>query len=334
MGGIVAAETLLSILSELPIPYKATSTPYPSSTTNASSTSTSVPPNPQARPASPPHTFMFPYIQGVLAFDTPYLGISPGVIAYGAESQYQSASKAYSALSSAASAFGWGAGEATPSSSAAAAAAALPAGPESAKEALAASADAAASPAWSRWGKLAMFAGAAGAVAAGSAAAYMNRSNISMGWNWATSHLEFVGCLMRGEELKTRITAMISSSQDRGIGFTNLFTVLGKGATDSGVSVAGGFIEIGGTDGKHRTFCNLPTKKEWKTYFEPAVNNKAPDEVRAHMNMFLPRENPDYYRMADKAKTRVVDWVDEAWYAGSTWRQGPVAGEEPVIVEK
>lgn len=32
---------------------------------------------------------MFPKVLGVLAYDTPYLGISPGVVRYGAEEQYR-----------------------------------------------------------------------------------------------------------------------------------------------------------------------------------------------------------------------------------------------------
>ena len=200
MGGIVAVDALLAIAAETPIPYSATSTPFPSSTgtTNATKTSSSVPPKHNAVDSSPPHSFMFPYIQGVLAFDTPYLGIAPSVLAHGAEQHYQTASSAYSTLTSAASAFGlegWGSGDSSgtstprPANPRASSARAITAGPAAAKEALAASADAAAVPAWQRWGKLAMFAGAAGAVAAGGAAAYMNRNNISVGWTWATSHL-------------------------------------------------------------------------------------------------------------------------------------------------
>src|ERR1700734_881877 len=61
MGGIVAADTLIAITSDTPI--------------DASTLSTE----------SAINSFMFPYIQGILAFDTPYLGISPGVVAHGAE---------------------------------------------------------------------------------------------------------------------------------------------------------------------------------------------------------------------------------------------------------
>lgn len=186
------------------------------------------------------------------------------------------------------------------------------------------------------WGKLAMYAGVAGAVAAGGAAAYVNRGNITTGWSWASSHLEFVGCLMRSEELKTRMAAILAAQQDRGIGFANLYTVLGKGASGTGTSVAGGFVEVGGTDAKERTFCNMPLKLEWKKAFEGTVNNKASDEVTAHMNMFQPRENPGFYRLAEAAKGKVVGWVEESWYAGSERRESDdwVADEEPVLVEK
>ena len=176
---------------------------------------------------------MFPYIQGLLAFDTPYLGISPSLIAHGAQSHIKTVSSAYANLSELAGAFGWGASTAkSPPASPAQPPKALPAGPGSAKDALAASmtGDAAATPAWQRWGKYAMFAGAAGAVAAGGAAAYLKRESISEGWSWVGSHLEFVGCLVRGEELKSRLERIVALKESKAIGFAYFITVVGRGA--------------------------------------------------------------------------------------------------------
>ncbi|KAL9098933.1 MAG: hypothetical protein Q9187_009573, partial [Circinaria calcarea] len=304
MGGIVAADTLLAIVSEPPVPpatsFKGTA---------SESKSPSPPPSPQP--------FMFPYIQGVLAFDTPYLGIAPGVVAHGAETHYKTASTAYAALSEVAGVFGWGAG-ASPSKQQAPhpQQKALPVGPEAAKEAVAASVtassnshvDAAAIPAWQKWGKYAMFAGAAGAVAAGGAAAYLKRDTITEGWTWVGSHLEFVGCLMRGEELKSRLQQITTLEKTRQIGFADLVTVLGRGAFQpADKTVVGGFVEIGGV-GKEdkRTFCSMPRSKELQKYFEGMVNEKATDETVAHMSMFTPRDNPGYYAMSERAKELVV----------------------------
>lgn len=265
---------------------------------------------------------MFPYIQGILAFDTPYLGISPGVVAYGAESHYKTATTAYSAFTDVASVFGFGGAAAsattkqpTPPRKA------LKPGPESAKDILAASAafdDAAAAPGWQRWGKYAMFAGAAGAVAAGGAAAYMKRDTITESWTWVGSHLEFVGCLMRGEELKSRMRQLVKLKKERGVGFADLVTILGKGGERQGKTVAGGFIEVGAVDANdRRTFCVLPASTELKPLFEGMVNDKAADETVAHMSMFTPREYPGYYRLSERAKKLIVSWVDMAWYEGS-----------------
>lgn len=308
MGGILAAETLLSITSETPISNGARSSLSSDTTAN---------------PSSPPHSFMFPYIQGVLAFDTPYLGINPGVLAHGAEAQYQQASSAYQALSSAASAFGWSGTSAAATTGATKSAGLLTAGPATA------TADAAAAPAWQRWGKLAMFAGAAGAVAAGGAAAYVNRGNITEGWSWATSHLEFVGCLMRGEELKTRLAGVMAANSERCIGFANLYSQLDKKAP-----AAGGSAESYSTIGLARTFCNLPTRTDWREFFQPAINVRATDEIKAHMEMFLPRSNPGFYRLAELAKEHIVHWVDDSWYAGSERRKGEddLAGDEPILI--
>ncbi|KAI4137321.1 MAG: hypothetical protein LQ341_005192, partial [Variospora aurantia] len=297
MGGLVAAETLLHILSDEPIaPIKPAPDTAPSSAahTNSSSTSTS---HPTTNPSmtkhsdlltSEPHAFMFPYVQGILAFDTPYLGLSPSLIAHGAESHYRSASSAYSAIADIAGTFGWGAStNSVPGAKQRSQPqAALPAAPEHAKDVLSASMtasndDAAATPTWQRLGKYAMFAGAAGAVAAGGAAAYLKKDALSSGWSWVGSHLEFVGCLMRGEELKIRLDRVVALEKEKGVGFADLYTVLGKAAAANG-----------GAGGERRTFCNVPKSKKIGAYWFAEVNDKAREETGAHMSMFTPKENP------------------------------------------
>ena len=361
MGGIVGAETVLSIISDPPIPPASSR----NSTESIRSKKGHVTPLNRSRKTSPASSiilddtetsnssFMFPYIQGLLAFDTPFLGISPSVVAHGAENHYKTASSAVSTVSQFANALGWG-GASTPASPKAPLPAqkALTAGPESAKDALAGSVtgDAAATPAWQRWGKYAMFAGAAGAVAAGGAAAYIKRDAITEGWTWVGSHLEFVGCLVRGEELKSRFEKIVKLKKEKGIGFSDLVTVLGKGAVGGSTAqpktVAGGWVEVGGapsdSESKKRTFCNIPKSGKDRKSFEEAINNKATDETKAHMTMFLPRENPGYYNLSLRAKKLIVEWVDQAWYESSeipkdklqdVEMEGSLGGEEPIVLD-
>lgn len=311
MGGIVAAETLFAITSDAPIP------------TATSSSTLAHPSSSSPELSSESSDFMFPYIQGVLAFDTPYLGISPSVIAHGAETHYKTASTAYSAFTEVASVFGYGAASKSPPASSSPGKqpkAILPA-PESAKDAMAASmtaknSDATAAPAWQRWGKYAAFAGAAGAVAAGGAAAYLKRGTITEGWSWVGSHLEFVGCLARAEELKTRLERMVHLQDKKGVGFKDLVTVLGKASQSQ--SVAKGFLEINGPAGAgERTFCTIPRSEKNRRAFEKVLIENAADEMEAHMSMFFPRENRGYYGMSERAKELVVGWVDKEWYEES-----------------
>ncbi|KAL8701496.1 MAG: hypothetical protein Q9224_000473 [Gallowayella concinna] len=313
MGGIVAAEALVHIISDEPIsPSKPVPVnPCPSSATHTtlSPTSTSAPSWGDSHSAidEHPRAFMFPYIQGILAFDTPYLGLSPSLIAHGAESHYRSASSAYSAVSELAGAFGYGGSITMPQHHKPRPKAALAPSPEHAKDVLTASMtassdDAAAAPPWQRLGKYAMFAGAAGAVVAGGTAAYFKKDALSSGWNWVGSHLEFVGCLVRGEELKRRLEKVVSLDTERGLGFANLFTVLGRGANGGGGSGAGAE--------QARTFCNVPKSKLNRAYWFAEVNDKSKEETEAHMSMFLPKENPGYYAMGERAKGLVVGWVE------------------------
>lgn len=309
MGGIVAAETVFAIASDAPIPATTSPSTHP------------FPPTPEL--SSESSDFIFPYIQGVLAFDTPYLGISPSVIAHGAETHYKTASSAYSAFTEVASVFGYGAVSKSPPASSSPGKqpkALLPAA-ESAKDAMAAStaaknSDAAAAPGWQRWGKYAAFVGAAGAVAA-----YLKRDTITEGWSWISSHLEFVGCLMRAEELKTRLERMVHLQDDKGVGFKDLVTVLGNGA--QGQTVAKGFLEISGPAGAgERTFCTVPRSERNGKVFEKVVIANAADEIEAHVSMFFPRENRGYYSMSERAKELVVGWVEKGWYEESEEIEG------------
>ena len=314
MGGIVAAETLLLLAREQPLPpQRPEGINFASNTTLHSTTGTSRP-NPD--PPSPTvNGLMFPHIQGLLAFDTPFLGLNPSMVAHSLEGTGKMASSAYGALNEILPAFGWGAkSESALPATTARPIAALPAP----------GADAAATPRWQSWGKYAMFAGAAGAVAAGGAAAlYSHKEKISAGWGWASSHLLFVGDLVKPEHLMKRVTEIEQVCQERELGCANLYTNLGAGAREGyGVTAA--------VAGKERTFCNLPVKvadpakakvmDERGMRWLKALNEKAKDETSAHMSMFFPRDNPGFYVLGQTAKELVAQWVDQGWYEGSESR--------------
>lgn len=258
MGGIVAAETVIGLTSEQPIYSEDGVEKGEDAASHAVS------------------SLMFPYVQGVLAFDTPFLGISPGVVAHGAEGHYQTASAVVSQLGGLASL--WGAGKAASKSSTPKAA--LPSASSTGDEKQKKKQGNEGGDAWGKWGKVAVAAGAAGAVAAGGAAAWMNRAQITEGWGWASSHLEFVGCLARAEELKKRVECIVHLGDEAGVGFANLYTRLGRDAPSREAAAVAGMVL-----GPDRTFCNLPKRLaagEWKA----AVNDKAKDETVAHMSEF------------------------------------------------
>lgn len=252
MGGIVAAEMVIGLASEKPIYSEdgVEKTESPSF-----------------------NSLMFPYVQGVLALDTPFLGISPGVVAHGAEGHFQNAAAAVSQLNGLSSAL-WG--SPSPSNSKSKAKEALPPSSQAA-----ATAPGGGSSPWARWGKVAMYAGAAGAVAAGGAAAWANREQLTTGWTWVSSHLEFVGCLARPEQLKKRMACMAQLGDELGVGFANIYTRLGRAAPATYVGVAGTVL------GHQRTFCNLPKKLPAGEWAE-AVNDKAQDEASAHIRTPAP----------------------------------------------
>ncbi|KAL5002590.1 hypothetical protein BDV10DRAFT_191392 [Aspergillus recurvatus] len=337
MGGIVAADTLLLLASEQPI-TTGTSPQSSRHTFDESSEDTAVADNMNLADSG---SFMFPHIQGVFAFDTPYLGIAPGVVSYGAEGHYKTITSTYNAFSEVAGLFGFGANDASSKG-------APPPSGESKKLPPAPDGDAAATPSWQRWGRYAMFAGAAGAVAAGGAAAmYSQRQRLTDSWGWVSSHLAFVGCLARPAELQKRVSQLSQVREDRGIRCVNFYTCLGKGApslventsnvNETGRSQAASFSSRI-IRSKHRTFCTLPDNEEGQgqeklnrmgpgVEWTKTVNDKATDEVKAHTCMFLPKQNPAFYELVNHACTAMVRSVDRGWY--STARGQAVYNEVP-----
>lgn len=366
MGGIVAAEALLSIAKEEPLPPSST---YANDTTNSTTRPTSssshnptnlAPPESEDRPSSAPPVdptrLFFPYIQGIIAFDTPYLGISPGVLAHGAEEHLNQASSAYKAFDSASSFFGRNSPRsATPQPIPDAANRGLPAPNGTSRSG------------WNKWGKYAALGGAAAAIAGAAGAAYLNRDQISQRFVWAGSHLEFVGCLARGAELQRRVESVVRLTKSHGVGFADFYTALGEKVT-SQTRHSGSFL---GTD---RTFCVVPksargdrdspseskrdappqlrhdqppsksqkppsgpsplndemhdgeqvqkfaddTSKS-KGHWVKCVNDAVSDELKAHTSMFSPKTNPHYHTMLPMARDEIVNWIEieREWYESS-----------------
>jgi hypothetical protein len=296
MGGIVAAETAIALTSDKVIPA------------GGSTAATE-----ETGPQKELYELMFPYIQGILAFDTPFLGISPGVVAHGAEGHYATASQAISQLSGLTALWG-GAKVAADAERAKTKDGKSNAAPLPAPNTVQKDGAPAAAGGWGQWGKIAMYAGAAGAVAAGGAAAYYNRNQISEGWNWAFSHLEFVGTLAKKEDLRRRVAYMVRLNKELDMGFANLYTRLGNAAGSKEVSMVGTVL------GTERTFCIVP-KKEAAGEWDQAINDKATDETWAHMGMFTPKDNPGYNKLVKDGAALISRWSKNDWYEGSSAAQ-------------
>lgn len=352
MGGIVAAETLLSIARDEQVPAS-----YANDTTNNSTAQPSpsskkptnlAPPDPIERPSSAPPQettrLFFPYIQAIIAFDTPYLGISPGVLAHGAEEHLTEASTAYKAFDTASSLFGWNSPRsASPAPIANASSKGLPAPNGSSG---------------GGWGRYAAYGVAAAAIAGAAGAAYLNRDQITQGFAWAGSHLEFVGCLARGAELQKRVEDVVELTKSHGVGFGNFYIALGEKVT-SQTKYAGAVV------GADRTFCVTPKNAERrdsptgekrpapssgrpppkkrktrsslddemaegeqvqdyvddtsksKGRWVKCTNDLATDELKAHTSMFTPQKNPDYHAMVPRARDQIAAWIDSQWYESS-----------------
>ena len=265
---------------------------------------------------------IFPYVRGVLAFDTPYNGLARSMFVYGAFSQYQKVSNIWNIMSATSAGLMSARSMNTLSTSSRTAASSAVANTSSA------------SSGWKFWQSVAIKSGAVGAIAAGGVAAYRNRDAIVKGFRnlnkssiktgvkegaengydalgqglayinrdsvgqsfaWLSSHLKFVGALLRQKELIQRLERL---SAIQGIGFKDIYASLGE----NGYWTGGYFVP-------ERAFCAVPgPEQKANELFTRTVNTAAEDEVQAHMSMFRPQLNDHYDDMAIKARDLCVQW--------------------------
>ncbi|PKS06039.1 hypothetical protein jhhlp_007873 [Lomentospora prolificans] len=261
---------------------------------------------------------IFPLIQGILTFDTPYNGLARSMFVYGAFSNYQKVSNVFNVMSTLSVAAPAGLSRLAAKRAAGRAAAAS--GPSS-------------SPAWKAWQLVAVRTGTVGAIAAGGVAAYMhreaiikglrsvknlnkesiiegyqqgvgalgqglayiNRGNVGQSYAWLSGHFTFVGALLKPNELSRRLERLAAL---QGVGVHDIYCSLGENGYWSG----GYFVP-------ERTFCAIP-EPDHAAYrlFSRYVIGEARDEIQAHLGMFQPKTNSGYERMTEEAAKLATEW--------------------------
>ncbi|KAL0940530.1 uncharacterized protein CTRU02_203293 [Colletotrichum truncatum] len=273
---------------------------------------------------------IFPLIQGILTFDTPYNGLARSMFVYGAFSNYQKVSSVFNVMTALS-----------------AAAPATLARLGSRRAATSAIASTARNPGWKTWQLVAVRTGTVGAIAAGGVAAYVNREaimnglknlnkesvkegyrqsidalgqglayinrgNVGKSFAWLSDHFTFVGTLLKQKELNRRLERMGAL---KGVGIHDFYVSLGE----NGYWQGGYFVP-------ERTFCAIPEESHAAySIFSRQVLRKVDDEVQAHMSMFRPDKNEGYEKMTEKAGDLVIQWFksDEQVVDDPKFREPP-----------
>lgn len=262
---------------------------------------------------------IFPLIQGILSFDTPYNGLARSMFVYGAFSNYSKVSNVFNVM--------------TALSAVAPASISRLTTRRAAAGSVAASSGSSSNPAWTAWQLVAVRTGTVGAIAAGGVAAYthreailrgmrsvknlnrdsvaegyrqgmgalgqglayINRGNVGRSFAWLSDHFTFVGALMRQAELNRRLERL---GVLKGVGIHDFYCSLGENGYWSG----GYFVP-------ERTFCAVPADDHAANpLFSRCVIEGAGDEVEAHLSIFQPEKNGRYQEMTEEAGKLVIAW--------------------------
>ncbi|KFA56207.1 hypothetical protein S40293_00095 [Stachybotrys chartarum IBT 40293] len=292
---------------------------------------------------------MFPLIQGILAFDTPYNGLARSMFVYGAFSNYQKVNGVFNAMTAL-------------SAAAPAALSSMTRRTGNPFPASVPSSSSGSSSKWTAWQLLAVRTGTVGAIAAGGVAAYthrdairqglqsirgmnreslaegyrqgldtigqglayINRGNVGKSFAWLSDHFTFVGALLKQKELSRRLDRLEAL---KGVGIEDFYASLGENGYWSG----GYFVP-------ERTFCAVPEADHpAHRLFSRVVLTDQEDEIQAHISLFRPKRHKKYDQMVDKSAQLAKQWflseeqaVDDPRFA----ERSPEDAAEEAFIEK
>ncbi|KAK1992801.1 hypothetical protein LX36DRAFT_684696 [Colletotrichum falcatum] len=151
-----------------------------------------------------------------------------------------------------------------------------------------------------------------GIGALGQGLAYVNRGAVGESLAWLSDHFTFVGALLKQKELNRRLERMGAL---RGVGLHDFYVSLGE----NGYWQGGYFVP-------ERTFCAVPDDGHpASSIFSRRVLQDVDDEVQAHMSMFKPDKHKGYDKMTEDAAGMVVGWFnsDEPLVDDPKFRDAP-----------
>ncbi|SPO21615.1 uncharacterized protein UTRI_01099_B [Ustilago trichophora] len=251
------------------------------------------------------HLKLWPRVVGVLAYDTPYYGVHPGVFKNGIN-KYAGYLQTAQSIGTFLAPMGVGLAarwnserqSQAPSSSESSS---NGNGNNTRDAGISRGNDPAASTrATSNW-RTALMATGAVALASGAAAsaAYFNKDKLNGAYGWVTDHLAFVSNLWDDNALRARLDRLVDQPQ---ILFHCYYTRLPSSSRAANPQHQAA---------RDRTFIILPPRTaRCAGSFTAMDNPKATDEVDAHISMFSPKNNPRYFDLGLKTSGLIAICLD------------------------
>ena len=244
---------------------------------------------------------LWPRVVGVLAYDTPYYGVHPGVFKHGIN-KYAGYLQTAQSIGTLFAPMGVGLAARWNSERQSRAQAENDTNATIDTPPSRSSTSAASPRATANW-RTALMATGAVALASGAAAsaAYFNKDKINGAYGWVTDHLAFVSNLWDDHALRLRLDRLVDQPQ---ILFHCYYTRLPSTSRAANPN----------TDAaapRDRTFIILPPRTaRCAACFTPMDNAKATDEVDAHIGMFSAKSNPTYFDLGLKTTALIAVCLD------------------------
>uniref|UniRef100_V5EVD3 DUF676 domain-containing protein n=2 Tax=Kalmanozyma brasiliensis (strain GHG001) TaxID=1365824 RepID=V5EVD3_KALBG len=240
---------------------------------------------------------LWPRLVGVLAFDTPYYGVHPGVFKHGIN-KYAGYLQTAQSIGTFFAPMGVGLAARWNSERQSQRAQSPSTGSRSSNDA------AASARATGNW-RTALMATGAVALASGAAAsaAYFNKDKLNGAYGWVTDHLAFVSNLWDDNALRQRLDRLVDQPQ---ILFHCYYTRLPSTSRAANPTHNGPIPAP-----RDRTFIILPPRSaRCAGSFTAMDNTKATDEVDAHISMFSAKNNPRYFDLGLKTSGLIAVCLD------------------------